>query len=83
MKKNSTIANYQIKIDSRSNLTRLIRRFIEANEIFAKRFAASLNKYFNYYINEEITKLIKYFNFYINYQINEKIIKNKIANIDY
>ena len=58
-------------------------RFIEINEIFAKRFATNLNKYFNYYINEKITKLIKYFNSYINYQINEKTIKNKIANINY
>ena len=60
-----------------------MRRFIETNEIFAKRFAANLNKYFNYYINEEITKLIKCFNSHINYQINEKTIKNKIANINY
>ena len=43
-----------------------MRRFEETNEIFAKRFTANLNKHFNYYINEKITKLIKYFNFYIN-----------------
>ena len=67
MKKNSTIANYQMKIDSRLNLTRLIRRFVETDEIFTKRFIANLNKYFNYYIDEEIIKLIKYFDFYINY----------------
>ena len=66
MKKNSIIINYQIKIDLRSNLTRLMRRFIETNEIFAKRFAANLNKHFDYYINEKIIKLIKCFNFYIN-----------------
>ena len=72
-----------MKIDSRSNLTHLMRRFAETNEIFAKRFAANLNKYFNYYINEKIIKLIKYFNSYINYQINEKITKSKIANINY
>ena len=72
------------------NLTRLVRRFAETNEIFVKRFATNLNKHFDYYINEkiiklceEITKLIKYFNSYINYQINEKIIKSKIANINY
>ena len=47
-----------------------MRRFIETNKTkrFAnKRFAINLNKHFNYYINEEITKLIKRFNFYINY----------------
>ena len=60
-----------------------MRRFVETNEIFAERFAANLNKYFHYYINEKITKLIKYFNFYINCQIDEKIIKSKIANINY
>ena len=62
----------------RSNLTRLMRRFIETNEIF-KRFATNLNKYFNYYINEQIIKLIEYFNSYIN----EKTTKSKIANINY
>ena len=36
-----------MKIDSKSNLTRLMRRFVETNEIFAKRFATNLNKYFN------------------------------------
>ena len=61
-----------MKVDSGSNLTRLVRRFVEANEAFAerfanKRFAMNLNKHFNYYVNEEITKLIKRFNFYINY----------------
>ena len=55
-----------------------MRRFIEINEIF-ERFATNLNKYFNYYINEKITKLIKYFNSYIN----EKTTKSKIANINY
>ena len=45
-----------------------MRRFIKINEIFAKRFATNLNKYFNYYIDEKIIKLIKYFNSYINYQ---------------
>ena len=50
-----------------------MRRFVETNEIFAKRFATNLNKYFNYYINEKIT----------NCQINEKITENKIANINY
>ena len=83
MKKNSTIINYQIKINSRSNLIRLIRRFAETDEIFAKRFTANLNKYFNYYINEKIIKLIKCFNFYINCQIDEKTTKSKIANINY
>ena len=83
MKKNSTITNYQIKIDLRSNLTRLMRRFAETDEIFAKRFAANLNKYFDYYINGEITKLIEYFDFYIDCQINEKITKSKVADIDY
>ena len=72
-----------MKIDLRLNLTRLIRRFVEINEIFAKRFTANLNKHFNYYINEKITKLIKCFNFYINYQINEKTTKSKVANINY
>ena len=67
-----------MKIDSRSNLIRLMRRFIEINEIF-ERFATNLNKYFNYYINGEITKLIKCFNSHIN----EKITKSKIANINY
>ena len=80
----STIANYQIKIDLKSNLTRLMRRFEEANEIFAKRFATNLNKHlrkhFDYYIDEKITELIKCFNYY---QINEKITKSKIANINY
>ena len=59
-----------------------MRRFVETNKIF-ERFAANLNKYFNYYIDEEITKLIKRFNFHINCQINEKITKSKIANINY
>ena len=72
-----------MKIDSRSNLTRLIRRFIETDEIFAERFTANLNKYFDYCIDGEITKLIKYFNFHINCQMNEKTIKSKIANINY
>ena len=88
--KSFATTNYQMKIDSRSNLIRLMRRFIETNEAFAKRFAANLNKHFNYYISEEITKLyekiiklIKYFNSYINYQINEKTTKSKIANINY
>ena len=44
-----------------------MRRFVEADEVFAERFAANLSKYFNYYINEKITKLIKCFNYYINY----------------
>ena len=43
-----------------------MRRFIETNEVFIKRFAANLNKHFNYYINEKIIELIKYFNSYIN-----------------
>ena len=60
------------------NLIYLMRRFAEINETF-ERFTANLNKHFNYYINEEITKLIKCFNSYIN----EKIIKSKIANINY
>ena len=60
-----------------------MRRFIKTNEIFAKRFTTNLNKYFNYYINEEITKLIKYFDSYINYQINKKTTKSKIVNINY
>ena len=79
-----------MKIDSRSNLIRLMRRFVETNEIFAKRFATNLNKHFDYYINEkiielceEMIKLIKCFDSYINYQINEKTIKSKIANINY
>ena len=75
MKKNSTIINYQIKIDSKSNLIRLIRRFIETNEIFTKRFATNLNKHFNYYIDEKIIKF--------NYQINKKTTESKIANINY
>ena len=83
LKKNFTIANYQIKIDSRSNLIRLMRRFAETDEIFAERFAADLSKHFNYYIDEKITELIKYFDFYINCQIDEKAIKSKIANINY
>ena len=66
-----------------------MRRFAETNEAFTiiKRFITNLNKYFNYYINEEIiaeiTKLIKCFNFYINCYINEKITKSKAANINY
>ena len=68
-----------MKIDSRSNLIRLMRRFVETNEIFAERFTANLNKYFDYYIDEKM----KCFNSYINYQINEKTAKSKIANIDY
>ena len=78
------IINYQMKIDLKSNLIRLMRRFEETNEIFAKRFAANLNKHlkkhFNYYINEEITKLIECFNYY---QIDEKTAKSKIADINY
>ena len=69
-----------MKIDSRSNLIRLVRRFAETNEtkrFTNRRFAMDLNKYFNYYINEEITKLIKRFNYY------EKTTKSKIANINY
>ena len=50
-----------------------MRRFIEINEIFAKRFATNLNKHFDYCINEKI----------INCQINEKITKSKIADINY
>ena len=49
----------------RSNLTRLMRRFIKTNEVFAERFTTNLNKYFNYYINEKITE-IKYFDIHIN-----------------
>ena len=64
-----------MKIDLRSNLIRLMRRFVETDEIFAKRFAANLNKHFNYYIES--------FDFYIDYQINEKTTENKIANINY
>ena len=68
-----------------------MRRFIETDEIFAERFAANLNKHFDYCIDEEITELIecfdshidKCFNSYINCQINEKTIKSKIADIDY
>ena len=60
-----------------------MRRFVETNEIFAKRFAANLNKYFDYYIDGEITKLIECFDFYIDCQINEKIAKSKVANINY
>ena len=60
-----------------------MRRFTETNEIFAKRFATNLNKYFSYCIDEKIIELIKYFDSYINYQINEKITKSKIANINY
>ena len=56
-----------------------MRRFAEANE--AKRFAADLNKYFDYYISEGITELIKRFDSYINCQFNA--IKSKIANINY
>ena len=52
-----------------------MRRFIETNEAFAKRFAADLNKHFNYYIDGEITKLLKRFDPYIT--------KSKIANINY
>ena len=52
-----------MKINLKSNLIRLKRRFVEANKIFAKRFATSLNKHFNYYINAKITKLIKRFNY--------------------
>ena len=50
----------------RLNLIYLMRRFIEINEIFAKRFITNLNKHFNYYINKKIIKLIKYFNSYMN-----------------
>ena len=86
-----TAIDYQIKIDLGSNLTRLKRRFVEANEAFAERFAINLNKHFDYYINEEITKLIKrlitkllkYFNSYINYRISEKTTKSKVADINY
>ena len=68
-----------------------MRRFIEADEIFAKRFAADLNKYFSYCINGEITDLIEYlmteliecFDSYINCQINEKAAKSKAADINY
>ena len=63
-----------MKINLRSNLIRLVRRFAETNEIFIERFATNLNKHFNYYIDEEITKLyekitklIKCFDSYINY----------------
>ena len=59
-----------------------MRRFAETNEIF-ERFAADLNKHFDYYIDEEITKLIKRFDSHINCQINEKTTKSKIADIDY
>ena len=59
-----------MKIDSRLNLIRLIRRFVGTNETkrFAdKRFAVNLNKHSGHYINEEIIELIKHFNSYINY----------------
>ena len=78
-----------MKIDSRSNLIRLMRRFVEINEAFtfAERFAANLNKHlrkhFDYCIDEEITELTKRFDFYINCQINEKTTKSKVANINY
>ena len=61
--KKTTIASYQIKIDSKSNLIRLVRRFIETNEVFAERFATDLNKHSNYYIGGEVTKLIKRFDY--------------------
>ena len=83
MKKNSTVANYQMKVDSGSNLIRLMRRFAETNEVFAKRFAADLNKHFDYCIGGEITELIECFNSYINCQINEKATKDKVADINY
>ena len=70
------------EVDSKSNLTRLMRRFVETNEAF-ERFATNLNKHFNYYIDGEITKLIERFDFYIDYQINEKTVESKVADIDY
>ena len=62
----------------RLNLIRLMRRFAKIDEIF-ERFATNLNKHFDYYIDDEIIKLIKCFDSYIN----EKTIKSKIANINY
>ena len=73
-----TTIDYQIKIDLRSNLIRLMRRFAEINEAkrFAdKRFTMNLNKHFDYYTSEEITKLLKRFDLYI--------AKSKVANINY
>ena len=85
--KNTTITNYQIKIDSRSNLTRLKRRFAETNEAFAKRFAANLNKHFDYYINGEITKLIERLITELikrfDCQVDGKTTESKAANINY
>ena len=66
------IANYQTEIDSLSNLTRLIRRFVAADEVFAKRFAISFNKY----SNVEIAN-------YSNSQKVEKAAESKAVNIDY
>ena len=68
-----------------------MRRFVEADEAFAERFATNLNKHFGYCIGEEITKLIKCliteliecFNSYINCQIDEKATESKIANTNY
>ena len=77
-----------MKIDSRSNLIRLKRRFAETNKTFAerfanKRFAMDLNKHFDYCIGEEMTKLTGCFDYYINCQVNEKAAKSKAANINY
>ena len=77
----TAVVDYQMKVDSGSNLIRLKRRFTEADEVFAERFAADLNKHFNYCIGGEMTKLIKRFDFYINCQFNA--IESKAANIDY
>ena len=57
-----------------------MRRFTEADEakrFTNRRFAMNLNKHFNHYIGEEITKLIKRFDYY------GKTTKSKIANINY
>ena len=78
LKKNSAV-DYQMKIDSRSNLTRLMRRFAEADEVFAERFAADLNKHFDHCIGGKM----KCFDSYINCQIDEKTAESKVADIDY
>ena len=64
-----------MKIDSESNLTRLKRRFIAADEAFTKRFIATKNKH--------LSVRIMYSNCQFNCQINEKATESKIVDIDY
>ena len=83
-----TTIGYQIKINSGSNLTHLIRRFAGTNEALAKRFvdkrfAVNLNKHFGHWIGGEITKLLERFDSHIDCQVDEKTAESKAADIDY